>query len=103
MNPTTESRYFSTLTGDVIQALATQPMLMHLHERGIPLEYYQTYPKLAQTLRVISTNDIDGQVIVSTAEALEYPIYMTQYHPEVVYEPVPDLLARHDRLSYKFG
>ena len=87
----TESRMLNYFDSVIIDAMASQNLLMHLHHRGILLDAYSTYPILNEFFKIVSTNNINGVEIVSTAEAHNYPIYLVQYHPEAVYDPVSDL------------
>ena len=49
-------------------------------------------------------NEFADGTIVSTAEAREYPIYMTQYHPEVVYqETAKDLDIDKSPIAYQIA
>ena len=56
---------------------------------------------------MLSTNTFndDGlnETIVSTCEAKHYPIYLTMYHPEMVYEPAADIFANRTPQAYKIG
>ena len=76
---------------------------MHLHHHGIPVEYYTKYTKLNDFFKILSTNIIDGQAIVSSAEARNYPIYIVQYHPEVIYDPADDLNSVRTPTNYKIA
>lgn len=90
----------STFSQEAIDAMATKEILYHLHHRGIPVSYYETFPALAEFFTILSTNTFDNVPIVSTAEAKNYPIYVTQYHPEIVYEPAPDINSDKSEHAY---
>jgi gamma-glutamyl hydrolase len=54
----------------------------HIH--GVSLERFNANEVLQSHFRVLTTSrDRDGKRFVSTVEAREVPIYLTQYHPEV--------------------
>ncbi len=46
---------------------------------------------------------IDGQEIVTTTEAKNYPIYTVQYHPEAVLEPSSDIGAVRTPLAFRIA
>eukprot|EP00347_Sterkiella_histriomuscorum_P022934 403336597 len=100
INPKSDSRLFSQFDDSLITALKTQNLMMHLHHRGIPASDYEKYPELKSFFKIISTNTIGNQTIVSTAEAYDFPIYIMQYHPESVLDPVSDLLSNRSRINF---
>ena len=71
-----ESRLLSAFSHDVYDAMKHRDVLYHLHHRGIPVSFYEQYPKLADFFKIVSTNIFEGQEVVSTAEAHNYPIYV---------------------------
>ena len=85
----------------ILEAMASQNLLMNLHHRGILLETYTSYPRLKEFFKILSTNNINGVDIVSTVEARNYPIYLVQYHPEAVYDPVSDLKSNRDPINFQ--
>lgn len=55
----------------------------NIHYCGFYPEDWDKSEKLKSFYRVISTNkDIDGKPFISTIEALNYPMYGAQWHPE---------------------
>jgi len=78
-------------------------VLYHLHHRGIPTSFYERFPKLNEYFNILSTNYFVNDTIVSTCEAKRYPIYLTQYHPEIVYEPAEDIKANREIDSFKIA
>jgi len=53
------------------------------HQYGVYLSAYNKYPSLKNFFKILSYDDYeDGNPIVATVEAYNYPIYATQYHPE---------------------
>ena len=93
----------STFNDDILDAMATKNILLHLHHHGIPVSYYDVYPSLSKFFRILSTNMIDGQEIVTTTEAINYPIYTVQYHPEAVLEPASDIHAVRTTLTFRLA
>ena len=57
---------------------------MNSHGHGLLMSEYERNTNLKSFFRVLSTNiaPSNGAVFVSTMEALEYPFYGTQWHPE---------------------
>ncbi|CDW78272.1 gamma-glutamyl hydrolase-like [Stylonychia lemnae] len=97
------SRLLQSLTSEVLHTIQQRDILYHLHHRGIPVKDYERFEKLADFFHILSTNIFEDQEIVSTAEAKNYPIYVFQYHPEVVYEPTPDINSDKSRHSVTFA
>ena len=87
--------------------MENKDILYHLHHRGIPLHYYDKFPILNEFFDILSLNTFEDGTIVSTCEAKKYPIYLTQYHPEIVYEPAQDILANREpeafRIAFEFS
>ena len=53
------------------------------HQYGVYLSDYTKHPSLSNFFKILSYDDYgDGNPIVATVEAYNYPIYATQYHPE---------------------
>lgn len=92
-NPRTVSRLYSRFPEDALEAMETENILWHFHHRSVPVYYYLQFPALRDFFKILSVNLIDDQYIVASAEARDYPIYLTQFHPEVVLETVNDLNA----------
>lgn len=103
VNPYAGSRMLSTFDRDILDAMSTQNILLHLHMHAIPLKDYTDYPSLDSFFKILSTNLIDGQEIVMTAESRKYPIYTVQYHPEAVIEPSADIKAVRTTLTYRLA
>lgn len=54
------------------------------HRFGISLERFRANETMRSHFRVLTTSrDRDGKRFVSTVEAIEMPIYLVQYHPEM--------------------
>jgi len=76
------SRIFSNLPEKLIAQIQNRDVCENLHEQGITPHGF-THNNLQSFYTVLSTNlDRDGKEFVSTMEALRYPIYATQWHPE---------------------
>eukprot|EP00347_Sterkiella_histriomuscorum_P018381 403345717 len=99
-----QSRFLNSLSEEVYQAIQGQDMLYHLHHRGIPSAFYKTFPQLNDFFNILTVNTFDGQEIVSTAEAWNYPVYVFQYHPEIVYEDdATDIQTDKSPHSYRYA
>lgn len=99
--PTESSRLFSEFSAKTIDAMENEEILWHFHHRSVPVFYYLKFPALSEFFNIISVNDIDGQYIVTAVEAKHYPIYLTQYHPEVVLDPANDINAVRSPINYQ--
>ncbi|CDW72622.1 peptidase c26 family protein [Stylonychia lemnae] len=103
VDPRNQSKMLSTFSAEVLEEMATQDSLLHLHHHAIPLQDYQEFNSLSNFYRVLSINNINGQMIVSTTEAINYPVYTAQYHPEVVLEPASDINALRTPIGFKIA
>lgn len=95
------SRLFSSFSPPVLESMRTRHILYHLHHRGIPTSFYTRFPALSGFFNILSNNTLGNDTIVSTCEAKKYPVYLTQYHPEIVYEPAADINASRGPEAYK--
>lgn len=77
------SRLFGNVPNDVYQYLAKLNTTENFHHHGLtPLTFDVTF-ELKSMYKVLSTNrDRKGKEFISTMEAINYPIYGTQWHPE---------------------
>jgi gamma-glutamyl hydrolase len=92
-DPTKDSRMYSQFGHMAIDEMANEDILYHFHHRSVPVMVYRQFPVLSDFFDIISVNQIDTLLIVASAEARDYPIYVTQFHPEVVLEPAADINA----------
>uniref|UniRef100_UPI00398F640F gamma-glutamyl hydrolase-like n=1 Tax=Pristiophorus japonicus TaxID=55135 RepID=UPI00398F640F len=78
-----ESQMFKNFPGDLMQALAVEPLTANFHHWSITVKNFTSHTKLRNFFKILSTN-IDSQELefVSTMEARSYPIYGVQWHPE---------------------
>ncbi|DAZ97383.1 TPA: hypothetical protein N0F65_003406 [Lagenidium giganteum] len=77
------SRMFGGASADLMDALATRPLTFNLHHDGITVDHFNSFPKLTDFYKVLSTNeDTQGRRFVSAIEAKDYPFYGIQFHPE---------------------
>lgn len=60
VNPKTESKMLSTFDDDILDAMANQEILLHLHHHAIPVSDYEKYPALKEFFTILSSNVIDG-------------------------------------------
>ena len=78
-----DSRLFSSMPGDVVQALQDEAIAFNSHEHGLLVSEFESDPALNEFFDLLSVNEAPaGQVFVSTVEAKDYPFYGTQWHPE---------------------
>lgn len=77
------SRLFGNLPSDIYWYLSKLNTTENFHKHGLsPLTFDVTY-ELKSMYKVLSTNrDRQGKEFISTIEAINYPIYGTQWHPE---------------------
>lgn len=65
------------------EATSGEGLLWFHHRWSITLKTYQDTPGINQFWKLVSTSFTkDGVEFVSTAEAFNYPYFLTQYHPE---------------------
>jgi len=77
------SKLFGAAPSGLMQALEAKNITMNNHHSGIAPTVWAANPMLAQHYRVLSTNvDRKGRAFVSTMEAIDAPVYATQWHPE---------------------
>eukprot|EP00347_Sterkiella_histriomuscorum_P011186 403373420 len=98
-----KSKIFSTFSKDVIQAMNNTEVLLHLHHHAISQNAYFMNPSLIRFFNAATENIIDDQIIITTAEAQNYPIYSVQYHPEAVLEPSQDINATRSLMGFKIA
>jgi len=78
-----ESRIFEGLSKSLMQSLMFEPVTLNMHKMGISPEVYKKDKDLMKMFRVLSTNlDYKGKEFVSSIEAIDYPFYGLQWHPE---------------------
>uniref|UniRef100_A0A8C4QLI5 folate gamma-glutamyl hydrolase n=2 Tax=Eptatretus burgeri TaxID=7764 RepID=A0A8C4QLI5_EPTBU len=93
----------------LLQAMTTEPLAAFSHILCLPLEVFQKDEKLKKFYRLLSTNkDENGLEFVSSVEAIEYPFYGVQWHPEKnAYEWKPNSGYPHShnavRASFHFA
>uniref|UniRef100_UPI00358ECE65 gamma-glutamyl hydrolase-like n=1 Tax=Myxine glutinosa TaxID=7769 RepID=UPI00358ECE65 len=79
----TRSRMYQDFPLWLLQAMTTEPLAAFNHICCLPLEIFQKDEKLKKFYRLLSTNkDDNGLEFVSSVEAIEYPFYGVQWHPE---------------------
>lgn len=78
-----KSRLFNNEFYPMIKPLLKEKVTANLHNDGIYPDTFQNNEMLHSFWRVLSTNvDRKGTPFVSTIEAIDYPIFATQWHPE---------------------
>jgi len=71
-----KSRYIRNMT-------QTLPLTMNNHHYGFDPEKFKSHDRLSSFFRVLSTNvDRQGRSFISSVEAIHYPFYGVQFHPE---------------------
>ncbi|XP_072427648.1 gamma-glutamyl hydrolase-like isoform X3 [Chiloscyllium punctatum] len=77
------SRTFKKFPKNLLQALQIRPLTGHYHYWGVSMKNFTNNKKLNNFYRILTTN-MDNQRVeyVSTVEAIKYPIYAVQWHPE---------------------
>uniref|UniRef100_A0A8C4NAG9 folate gamma-glutamyl hydrolase n=1 Tax=Eptatretus burgeri TaxID=7764 RepID=A0A8C4NAG9_EPTBU len=79
-----EGRMFHKFPGDLVKALADEPITANFHHYSLTTKSFNQSNELKKFYRVLSTNtDSHGVEFVSTMEAYNVPVYGTQWHPEV--------------------
>jgi len=78
-----EGSVFERFQPDLIKKLSTSCLVMQNHKWGISPKRYRENGALSSFFKILTTSpDENGEVYVSTVEALKYPITCTQWHPE---------------------
>ncbi|XP_033725631.1 gamma-glutamyl hydrolase-like [Pecten maximus] len=78
-----DSKLFRNLPENVYTALANEKVTSNLHMYGLTPQNFSGNSLLRKFYRVMSTNlDKYGNVYISTMEAVRYPFYGVQFHPE---------------------
>ncbi|XP_066292886.1 gamma-glutamyl hydrolase-like isoform X2 [Branchiostoma lanceolatum] len=77
------SRMFGKVPVDILTDLATLPLTANFHEYCLTPKNFTNDAKLSSFYKILSTNtDDDGMEFVSSMEAIKYPVYGVQWHPE---------------------
>eukprot|EP00271_Cylindrocystis_brebissonii_P007129 TRINITY_DN20296_c0_g1_i1.p1 TRINITY_DN20296_c0_g1~~TRINITY_DN20296_c0_g1_i1.p1 ORF type:complete len:363 (+),score=37.14 TRINITY_DN20296_c0_g1_i1:143-1231(+) len=79
-----KDRYmFGWMTQDLLRKVQETNITMENHGDGTTVERFRSNQKLCDFFTILTTSeDRQGKVYVSTIEAVDYPIYGTQWHPE---------------------
>ncbi|XP_004463965.1 gamma-glutamyl hydrolase [Dasypus novemcinctus] len=76
------SRMFRNFPGDLLLALAVEPLTANFHMWSLSLTNFTANENLKTFFNILSTNTVNNIEFISTMEAYEYPIYGVQWHPE---------------------
>uniref|UniRef100_A0A8C6TEE3 folate gamma-glutamyl hydrolase n=1 Tax=Neogobius melanostomus TaxID=47308 RepID=A0A8C6TEE3_9GOBI len=76
------SRLFRDFSDEMMEILATEPLTVNAHIWSISMETYHSNERLNKFYRVLSTNNDGPLEFISTFEAIDYPMYGVQWHPE---------------------
>ncbi|XP_078072379.1 gamma-glutamyl hydrolase-like [Mustelus asterias] len=78
-----DSRMFKDFPVDLMKALAVEPLTLNSHRWSLSVKNFTNNTELRNFYKILSTNmDSQGIEFISTMEALNYPIYAVQWHPE---------------------
>ncbi|XP_038048291.1 gamma-glutamyl hydrolase-like [Patiria miniata] len=78
-----DSRLFHGAEQSVVSILSNENVTYNSHNLGLTPTNFSKSSALKSFYRVLSTNvDKNGKVFISTIEAMYYPIYGVQFHPE---------------------
>ena len=70
---------------EMFNSFAKEAITLNNHHSGVLVRDWFANTRLNQIFRVLSTNkDRKGQEFISTIEAINFPVYSTQWHPEKV-------------------
>ncbi|OWF39743.1 Gamma-glutamyl hydrolase [Mizuhopecten yessoensis] len=80
-----QSRLFADLPTDILTSLTLFNVTANHHNWGLSPKTFSQNQALQSFYRALSTNVADnGKDFISTFEAIKYPIYGVQWHPEKV-------------------
>ncbi|XP_033748712.1 gamma-glutamyl hydrolase-like [Pecten maximus] len=80
-----QSRLFADLPADILTSLTLYNVTANHHNWGLSPKNFSQNQALRSFYRVLSTNVADnGKDFISTFEAIKYPFYGVQWHPEKV-------------------
>eukprot|EP00455_Lapot_gusevi_P039032 TRINITY_DN4373_c0_g1_i12.p1 TRINITY_DN4373_c0_g1~~TRINITY_DN4373_c0_g1_i12.p1 ORF type:complete len:341 (-),score=132.40 TRINITY_DN4373_c0_g1_i12:100-1122(-) len=86
LQPTTnafDARIFSQQGQQALKLMMNEAMTLHNHEHGVSPTDFAANANLNSTFKVLGiNNDRQGVPFVSMIEAINLPIYATQFHPE---------------------
>ncbi|XP_078691469.1 gamma-glutamyl hydrolase-like isoform X1 [Branchiostoma floridae x Branchiostoma belcheri] len=77
------SRMYGKVPVDILTDLATLPLTSNFHQYCLTPQNVTNNAKLKNFYKILSTNtDDNGLEFVSSMEAVKYPVYGVQWHPE---------------------
>lgn len=77
------SKLFKDVPSDLVKILTTQSVTQNNHKWSLLLADYQKIPALQNFYHLLTTSaGRDNKEFVSTFEAIKYPFYGVQWHPE---------------------
>lgn len=76
------SRLFRSFPKDLLQSLADENITPNFHSWSLSMQNYTRNSKLKRFYKVLSTNNDGKKEFISTMEAVRYPFYAVQWHPE---------------------
>jgi gamma-glutamyl hydrolase len=79
----TISKMFANFSEKDFENLRNKPITQQFHHLGISPESYKKYQELKNFFKITSFGlDRDSKVYIASVEAINYPIYAIQFHPE---------------------
>lgn len=77
------SRLYSMYTPEGMNWLSNEPITMNNHHYGVSPDSFKSMSSLTEFYTILSTNfDRKGYEFISSIEAIHYPFYGVQWHPE---------------------
>jgi len=80
-----QTKLFSEFPDDIIEAVQTEPLTANFHNVGVHLDkFLDPHSNLTNYYNLLATStDRKGLEYVASVEAIDYPFFATQFHPEV--------------------
>ncbi|KAJ6664019.1 hypothetical protein lerEdw1_008973 [Lerista edwardsae] len=79
---TKSSRMFQKFPEELMHVLVSQPVTSNFHYWSLSVQNFTKNEKLRNFYKILTTNVHNNVEFVSTMEAIKYPIYSVQWHPE---------------------
>ncbi|XP_066481048.1 gamma-glutamyl hydrolase [Tiliqua scincoides] len=76
------SRMFQNFPEKLLHVLATEPVTSNFHYWSLSVQNFTNNEKLRNFYKILTTNVHNNIKFISTMEAIKYPIYGVQWHPE---------------------
>lgn len=76
------SRLFKSFPRELLQSLSEENITSNFHSWSLSLQNYSRSARLKRFYKILSTNSDGKKEFISTMEAIRYPFYAVQWHPE---------------------